>query len=111
MDGDEYENPSVMFEKNKQLKFYLWSVYIGCTFFAIVALCCGIYEVVFTARTGREDLENETFQQMFKTLDDSFNQWYEVSSLMASSLLAVVSTGLTVSYIILIFSLCTYFRE
>ena len=30
---------------------------------------------------------------------------------MASSLLAVVSTGLTVSYIILIFSLCTYFRE
>lgn len=30
---------------------------------------------------------------------------------MASSLLAVVSTGLIVSYIILIASLCTYFRE
>jgi len=38
-------------------------------------------------------------------------QWFHNSAIMASVLLALVSVGLTVSYVVLIHSLCTYFRE
>ena len=55
--------------------------------------------------------EKTTLLQLLVMLEQAADQWFKRSATIASILLAVVSVGLTVTYVVLICSLCTYFRE
>ena len=50
-------------------------------------------------------------EKYIESVIDQINLWYQTTQVMSSTLLAIVSIGLIVSYIVLVHSICKYFKN
>ena len=89
-------------------KICLWLNYIICTLLAAVSfICCG-FQIEYTENIKLGDGEKVHY---FDSVVNQINDWYSTTGTMSASLLGVLSAGLIASYVVLIHTICKYFKS
>ena len=100
--------------QNLMMKRSLYAIYFGCSFMALTSIACGIYNIQFIIvyqPNGEESDPVSEFKYTIELFQNYINEWTNEQQVMSSVLLAILSTCLITSYVILIYNLCTYFRQ
>ena len=96
--------------KDKIFKRYLLILYISCSLCSLLSLGIGTWQATYTLRFV-PNINRKDIQYLIISLTKASNTYFGRQARFSCALLGIVSSGLIVSYVLLICAMCKYFRE
>ena len=96
--------------KDNKFKRYLLILYISCSLCSLISLGIGTWQATYTLKFVPK-INDKNFQYLIKSLTKASDTYFGRQARFSCALLGILSSGLIVSYVLLICAMCKYFRE